>query len=53
LSQILFAIVVIQCARGGKKASAEVWGDARPTGLEWTIPSPAPYHSFSTAPQVE
>jgi cytochrome c oxidase subunit 1 len=53
LSQILFAIVVIQCARGGKKASAEVWSGARPTGLEWTIPSPAPYHSFTTAPQVE
>ena len=27
LSQILFAIVVIQCIRGGKKASAEVWGE--------------------------
>ncbi|WP_423812497.1 hypothetical protein, partial [Pseudomonas viridiflava] len=22
-------------------------------GLEWTIPSPAPYHTFSTPPQVK
>jgi cytochrome c oxidase subunit 1 len=50
LSQILFVIVVIQCARGGKKATSLVWEDARPTGLEWSIPSPAPYHSFTTAP---
>jgi len=49
LSQILFVIVVIQCARGGKKASAEVWDGATPTGLEWTLPSPAPYPSFSVA----
>jgi cytochrome c oxidase subunit 1 len=52
LSQILFAIVVIQCARGGKKATAAVWDDARPVGLEWTIPSPAPYHSFTTPPTI-
>jgi len=44
--------VVIQCVRGGRKATALVWDDARPTGLEWSIPSPAPYHSFTTAPQL-
>jgi cytochrome c oxidase subunit 1 len=53
LSQILFVIVIIQCARGGKKASAEVWDGATPTGLEWTIPSPAPYHSFQVAPEIK
>ncbi|MDE2293999.1 MAG: cbb3-type cytochrome c oxidase subunit I, partial [Gammaproteobacteria bacterium] len=52
LSQILFAIAIIQCVRGGKKATAEVWTGAAPHGLEWTIPSPAPYHSFQTAPDV-
>jgi cytochrome c oxidase subunit 1 len=50
LVQILFAVVVIQCIRGGKKASAEVWDGARPHGLEWSVPSPAPYHSFTTPP---
>jgi cytochrome c oxidase subunit 1 len=49
----LFAIIVVQCARGGAKASALVWDGARPTGLEWTLPSPAPYHSFTTAPVIE
>ena len=48
LSQVLFAIVVIQCIRGGQKASSVVWGDALPTGLEWT-----PYHSFITAPEIK
>jgi cytochrome c oxidase subunit 1 len=53
LSQILFVVVIVQCARGGKKASAEVWDGATPTGLEWTLPSPAPYHSFQVAPEIK
>jgi cytochrome c oxidase subunit 1 len=52
-SQILFVIVIVQCVRGGKKASAEVWDDALPTGLEWTLPSPPPFHSFTVAPVVK
>jgi cytochrome c oxidase subunit 1 len=52
LSQILFAVLVIQTIRGGKKASAAVWDGAMQHGLEWTIPSPAPYHSFSTPPDM-
>jgi cytochrome c oxidase subunit I len=52
-SQILFAVVIIQCVRGGKQASAMVWDGARPNGLEWTLPSPAPYHSFATAPEIK
>ena len=48
LSQLLFVIVVIQCIRGGKKATAEVWDN--PHGLEWTVPSPAPYHTFDDPP---
>ena len=51
-TQILFAILVIQCIRGGRKASAGVWDGAMQHGLEWTIPSPAPYHSFSTPPDL-
>jgi len=39
--------------RARKKAAAEVWEGTHPTGLEWTLPSPAPYHSFSTAPEVK
>ncbi|HET7650899.1 MAG TPA: cytochrome c oxidase subunit I [Gammaproteobacteria bacterium] len=47
-SQLLFVAVVILCVRGGKKAEARAWEGAR--GLEWTLPSPAPYHSFSEPP---
>ncbi len=50
LSQLLFLYVVIQTVRGGKKATAQVWEGAR--GLEWTLPSPPPYHSFTVPPQV-
>jgi len=27
-----------------------VWDN--PNGLEWTVPSPAPYHTFETPPRV-
>jgi cytochrome c oxidase subunit 1 len=37
--------------RGGKKATDQVWEGAR--GLEWTVASPAPYHTFSTPPKVD
>ncbi|MEJ2761437.1 MAG: cbb3-type cytochrome c oxidase subunit I, partial [Gammaproteobacteria bacterium] len=50
LSQLLLVIAVIQCVRGGEKASDKVWEGAH--GLEWTLPSPPPYHSFTTPPQV-
>ncbi len=44
LSQLIFVYVVIKCARGGPKATAQVWDN--PQGLEWTVPSPAPHHTF-------
>jgi len=51
LSQLLFLYVVLKCVRGGKPASARVWDGA--VGLEWTLPSPAPLHSFHTPPVIE
>ena len=50
-SQLILLVVVIKAIRGGKKASAEVWEN--PEGLEWTVPSPPPYHTFATAPEVK
>jgi cytochrome c oxidase subunit 1 len=50
-SQLLFVWLIVKCVRSGQKATAEVW-DAKPSGLEWTLPSPAPYHSFEKAPEV-
>jgi len=51
LAQIFFLYILIKTIRGGAKASAQVWEGAE--GLEWTIPSPAPYHTFATAPEVK
>ncbi|MBT1445201.1 cytochrome c oxidase subunit I [Shewanella sp. JM162201] len=51
LSQLIFLAVVIKCIRGGAKAPAKPWEGAE--GLEWTLPSPAPYHSFTTPPEVK
>jgi len=50
LSQLLLVVVVIQCVRGGQKATDQVWEGAH--GLEWTLPSPPPFHTFTTPPQV-
>jgi cytochrome c oxidase subunit I len=50
LSQILFPILIIQCVRGGEKATAKVWESS--FGLEWELPSPAPYHSWTEAPSL-
>ncbi|ATG76191.1 MULTISPECIES: cytochrome c oxidase subunit I [Pseudoalteromonas] len=51
LSQLLFVVVVIKCARGGDKVPAKVWEGAE--GLEWEVDSPAPYHTFSTPPVIK
>ena len=50
LSQLIFLYVVIKCIRGGTPALAKVWEGG--TGLTWEIPSPAPYHTFTTPPKV-
>ncbi|HAL42240.1 MAG TPA: cytochrome c oxidase subunit I, partial [Gammaproteobacteria bacterium] len=50
-SQLFFLFVVIKAIRSGKPATARGWEGAR--GLEWTLPSPAPYHSFTHPPEVK
>jgi cytochrome c oxidase subunit 1 len=50
LAQVFFMYVVIKTIKGGEQATDQVWEGAE--GLEWTIPSPAPYHTFETAPEV-
>jgi cytochrome c oxidase subunit 1 len=51
IAQILFLYIVIKTIKGGKKATDQVWDGA--DGLEWTLPSPPPYHSFNTPPVVK
>ena len=49
-TQLLFLFIVIKCIKGGKKADSQVWEN--PEGLEWSVASPAPYHTFTTPPDV-
>jgi cytochrome c oxidase subunit 1 len=51
LSQLLFLYILIKCVRSGEKAGAKPWEGAQ--GLEWTLSSPPPYHSFETPPLVK
>lgn len=50
-AQVLFLYIVISTIVSGRKATDKVWEN--PEGLEWTVPSPAPYHTFSTPPEVK
>ena len=50
LTQLLFVYIVIKCVLGGKKAKALSWEGAK--GLEWSVPSPAPHHTFETPPKL-
>ncbi|SEI54858.1 cytochrome c oxidase subunit I [Paraburkholderia diazotrophica] len=55
LAQVYFLFAVaLPAYRGGgelEKASDKPWDGA--TGLEWTVPSPAPFHTFENPPTVE
>ncbi|WP_404360662.1 cytochrome c oxidase subunit I [Methylotuvimicrobium sp. KM1] len=52
-SQLLFLYIVIKTIRGGtgEEVTGEVWEDASKHSLEWTLPSPLPYHTFTTPPK--
>ncbi|SDO03869.1 cytochrome c oxidase subunit 1 [Halomonas shengliensis] len=47
-SQLLFVLLIIKCVRGGEKAPAKAWEGAE--DLEWSVPSPAPLHTFEHPP---
>ncbi len=53
-SQILFLYNVVKTIRSGtplKDHQPKVWEGAN--GLEWTLPSPPPYHTFTTPPAIK
>jgi len=52
LSQVyfLFAVVIPMLRGKGERAPREPWEGAE--GLEWEVPSPAPFHTFETPPQL-
>ncbi|MDP1974557.1 MAG: cytochrome c oxidase subunit I [Alphaproteobacteria bacterium] len=51
ISALFFIFIVIYTLVKGKKAEANPWGVGATT-LEWTIPSPAPYHCFEEQPKI-
>ncbi len=51
LAQIFFVYIVWKTVKGGKPAEARAWEGAK--GLEWTVPSPAPHHTFETPPEIK
>ena len=51
LSQLLFVYILFDTLKQKVTAEDKVWDGAE--GLEWTLPSPPPYHSFEKAPKVE
>jgi cytochrome c oxidase subunit 1 len=52
ISQLVFLWAVLKCIRGrGERAPARPWEGA--DTLEWTVPSPAPYHTFETPPVIK
>ena len=52
LSQVLLLLRrVVDDARQGAKAPQHPWEGAE-GGLEWEVPSPAPFHTFETPPKL-
>jgi len=47
-SQLLFVYVIWNAVRSGEKAPQRPWESAK--GLDWELPTPAPYHSWETPP---
>jgi len=50
-AQLIFLYNVVRTVIKGKPTTARVWEGAE--GLEWTLSSPPPYHSFTTPPKIE
>jgi cytochrome c oxidase subunit 1 len=52
-AQIYFALFIVWpvCAKRGEPAPQRPWEGAE--GLEWEVPSPAPFHTFEVPPQLD
>src|SRR5215469_7504749 len=50
-STLFFIFIVFHTLLAGKKAAANPWG-AGATTLEWTLPSPPPFHTYEELPHI-
>ncbi|MEQ8640337.1 MAG: cytochrome c oxidase subunit I [Alphaproteobacteria bacterium] len=51
LSTVVFLAMLVHAFAAGRKAQGNPWG-AGATTLEWTLPSPPPFHQFEELPRV-
>jgi cytochrome c oxidase subunit 1 len=49
---LLFVYIVLHTFLAGKRAAADPWG-ARGSTLEWTLPSPPPFHTYEELPVIK
>jgi len=52
LGMVCFFANIIYALAAGKQAPDNPWGDGART-LEWTLPSPPPFHQFETLPRID
>ncbi|HEU4774181.1 MAG TPA: cytochrome c oxidase subunit I [Lysobacter sp.] len=50
LTPFMMIVILGHSKKYGAKAEARAWEGAR--GLEWTVPSPAPHHTFTVPPVI-
>ncbi|MDE2257204.1 MAG: cytochrome c oxidase subunit I, partial [Xanthomonadaceae bacterium] len=50
LTPFMFFFILWHSKKYGAPAAARAWEGAH--GLEWTVPSPAPFHTFATPPVI-
>jgi cytochrome c oxidase subunit I len=48
----VFFVNLFWSLAAGKRAPANPWGEGATT-LEWTLPSPPPFHQFATLPRID
>jgi cytochrome c oxidase subunit 1 len=48
----VFFVNLFWSLAAGKKAIGNYWGPSATT-LEWTLPSPPPFHQFETLPKID
>ncbi|WP_374443457.1 cytochrome c oxidase subunit I [Stella sp.] len=51
LSAVLFLYIVWKTLTSGERIGANPWGPGA-TSLEWTVPSPPPFHTFEEPPHI-
>ncbi len=52
LGTVVFFVGLVLAMMRKQKAAANPWGEGATT-LEWTLPSPPPYHCFETLPRIK